>query len=90
MISQRAVSCLVAELPNILSTTELLCGDLSKERLWVFLCRALILREKTLGCFTEIHLPLSISQVDAIATSVNAHGVFAEVGPLSVFVSNHV
>lgn len=29
-------------------------------------------------------------QVDAIVTSVNAHGVFAEVGPLSVFVSNHV
>lgn len=43
-----------------------------------------------MGFFTEIHLSLSTSQVDAIATSVNAHGVFAEVGPLSVFVSNHV
>lgn len=40
--------------------------------------------------FTEIVLSLSTLQVDAIATSVNAHGVFAEVGPLSVFVSNHV
>ena len=42
------------------------------------------------GLFTEILLSLSTLQVDAIATSVNAHGVFAEVGPLSVFVSNHV
>lgn len=40
--------------------------------------------------FTEILPSLSTLQVDAIATSVNAHGVFAEVGPLSVFVSNHV
>lgn len=45
---------------------------------------------KIMVFFTEIHLSLSASQVDAIATSVNAHGVFAEVGPLSVFVSNHV
>ena len=90
MISQRAASCPVAELPNILSTTELLCGDLSKERLWVFLCQALILGETMMAFFTEIVLSLSTLQVDAIATSVNAHGVFAEVGPLSVFVSNHV
>ena len=40
MISQRAVSCPVVELPNILFITELLCGDLLKERLWVFLCTA--------------------------------------------------
>lgn len=43
-----------------------------------------------MGFFAEIHFSLSALQVDAIATSVNAHGVFAEVGPLSVFVSNHV
>lgn len=90
MISQKAVSCPVVELPNIPFITELLCGDLLKERLWVFLYQALILGEKTMEFFTEIHLSFSTSQVDAIATSVNAHGVFAEVGPLSVFVSNHV
>lgn len=43
-----------------------------------------------MGFFAEILFSLSALQVDAIATSVNAHGVFAEVGPLSVFVSNHV
>lgn len=88
--SQRAVSCPVVELPNILSITELLFGDLSKERLWVFLYQAMILGDKTRGFFAEMHFSLSTLQVDAIATSVNAHGVFAEVGPLSVFVSNHV
>lgn len=88
--SQRVVSCPVVELPNILSITELSYGDLSKERLWVFLYKALILGDKTMGFFAEILFSLSALQVDAIATSVNAHGVFAEVGPLSVFVSNHV
>ncbi len=29
-------------------------------------------------------------QVDAIVSSVNRMGVFADVGPLPVFVSNHV
>jgi DNA-directed RNA polymerase II subunit RPB7 len=28
-------------------------------------------------------------QLDAVVTSVNRQGVFAEVGPLTVFVSNH-
>lgn len=46
MIYQRAVSCPVVELPNIPFITELLCGGLLKERLWVFLCHALILGER--------------------------------------------
>ena len=33
---------------------------------------------------------LSFLQVDAIVSSVNRMGVFADVGPLPVFVSNHV
>lgn len=33
---------------------------------------------------------LSYGQVDAIVSSVNRMGVFADVGPLPVFVSNHV
>ena len=32
----------------------------------------------------------SYAQVDAIVSSVNRMGVFADVGPLPVFVSNHV
>lgn len=59
MISQRAVSCPVVELPNILFITELLCGGLLKERLWVFLCQALILGERLWYFFTKIHLSLS-------------------------------
>lgn len=43
-----------------------------------------------MGFFAKMYFPLSTLQVDAIATSINAHGVFAEVGPLPVFVSNHV
>ena len=31
-----------------------------------------------------------ITQVDAIVSSVNRMGVFADVGPLPVFISNHV
>lgn len=31
-----------------------------------------------------------MNQVDAIVSSVNQMGVFADVGPLPVFVSNHV
>lgn len=31
-----------------------------------------------------------IIQVDAIVSSVNRMGVFADVGPLPVFISNHV
>ena len=33
---------------------------------------------------------LNAKQVDAIVSSVNRMGVFADVGPLPVFVSNHV
>lgn len=33
---------------------------------------------------------LKYVQVDAIVSSVNRMGVFADVGPLPVFVSNHV
>lgn len=31
-----------------------------------------------------------MTQVDAIVSSVNRMGVFADVGPLPVFISNHV
>lgn len=92
MRSQRAVSCPVVELPNTLFITQPSCGDLLKERLWVFLStKALILGRQDGGALLLRHISLFRTlQVDAIATSVNAHGVFAEVGPLSVFVSNHV
>lgn len=40
--------------------------------------------------FAKIYFSLSTSLVGAIATSGNAHGVFADAGPISVFVSNHV
>lgn len=32
----------------------------------------------------------ALQQVDAIVSSVNRMGVFADVGPLPVFISNHV
>lgn len=37
-----------------------------------------------------IVLDADISKVDAIVTSVKNQGIFADVGPLSVFVSKHV
>jgi len=46
--------------------------------------------EYTIHYRAVVWRPFKGETVDAIATSVNAHGVFAEVGPLSVFVSNHL
>lgn len=40
--------------------------------------------------FAKIYYSLSTTLVGAIATSGNAHGVFADVGLISVFVSNHI
>lgn len=39
---------------------------------------------------SQYRLTLRAQQLDALVTSVNRQGFFADVGPLPVFVSNHV
>jgi len=45
--------------------------------------------EYTIRYRTVVWRPFKGETLDAVVTSVNRQGVFAEVGPLTVFVSNH-